>query len=150
MSKIVAEIFFVLGVLLAAFFVWQLVKGVRARKWPTTEGRVLESQVTKETSYDDGSSSTTYGAEITYRYEVDGEEYSGKRRSFADYRSSNRRRAVKIVARYAPGAVIMVYYRPDQPDESVLEPGMSAGFFLFLILPLTFMAIGVAGLLGLM
>ena len=150
MSKVVAEIFFILGVLLSAFFVWQLVKGVRARKWPTTEGRVLESQVTKETSYDDGSSSTTYGAEISYRYEVDGEEYNSKRRSFADYRSSNLRRAEKIVARYVPGGLVTVYYRPDQPDDSVLEPGMSAGFFVFLILPIGFMAIGVAGLLGLM
>ncbi|MCD4671557.1 MAG: DUF3592 domain-containing protein, partial [Anaerolineaceae bacterium] len=78
MSKIVAEIFFLIGVVLGGFLFWQLIKGMKSRNWPTVQGRVIDSRMTTHVSRDDdGSRSTTYGAAISYRYDVDGDEYSG-------------------------------------------------------------------------
>ncbi len=149
MSIIVSEIFLVVGVLLGGFLLWQLIKGMKAKNWPTAQGKVVSSRVTTNISRDsDGDRSTTYGAEINYRYEVDGYEYSGDRRSFADYSSSNRRRAEKIIARFAPGAEVDVYYRPDDPEKSVLEPGINLVSVLFLLLPAIFLVVGLSGLLG--
>lgn len=148
MSTIISEIFLVVGAAIGAFLVWQLVKGVKARKWPTVRGTVDESRVSMHTSYDEGRRSTTYGADILYHYEVDGSPYSGTRLSFSDYRSSNRRRAEQIVGRYSPGSVVQVYYSPDDPSESLLEPGVKPMFFLFLLLPLIFIVLGVLGLAG--
>ena len=149
MTKLVAEIFLVIGVLLGGFLLWQLIKGMKAKNWPTAPGKVVNSRVTRSVSQDsDGDRSTTYGAEINYRYEVDGYEYSGDRRSFADYSSSNRRRAEKIVLRFAPGTDVDVYYRPDDPEKSVLEPGINLVSVLFLLLPVIFVVIGVLGLVG--
>lgn len=149
MTTLVAEIFLIVGVLLGGFLLWQLIKGMRAKNWPTVQGKVVNSRVTTSVSRDsDGDLSTTYGAEIDYRYEVDGYEYSGDRRSFADYSSSNKRRAEKIVARFASGADVPVYYSPDDPQKSVLEPGINLVSVLFLLLPGIFVVVGVLGLLG--
>ena len=149
MTKLVAEIFLIVGVLLGGFLLWQLIKGMKAKNWPTAQGRVIDSRVSTSVSYDDdGDRSTTYGAEISYSYDIDGYEYSGHRRSFSDFSSSNRRRAEKIVARYAPGTNMPVYYRPDDPEESVLEPGINLVSVLFLLLPAIFLVIGVLGLVG--
>jgi hypothetical protein len=151
MSKLVAEIFLFLGVVVAGAILWNLIKGMKAKNWPAAPGQVVASQVTVNVSYDDdGDRSTTYGADIMYRYTVDGYEYNGNRRTFADYKSSNRNRAEKIVGQYAPATDVPVYYRPDDPEESVLEPGVNAVSFLLLLLPLVFVGIGVAGLLGLL
>jgi Protein of unknown function (DUF3592) len=150
MPILVAEIFLILGVIIAGVMLWQLIKGMKSKNWPTAPGQVVASQVTVNVSYDDdGDRSTTYGADIMYRYAVDGYEYSGNRRTFTDYKSSNRNRAEKIVAQYAPGTAIQTYYHPDDPEDSVLEPGTNAVSFLLLLLPLIFIGVGVAGLLGL-
>ena len=149
MSIIVSEIFLIVGGLIGGFLLWQLLKGMKAKNWPTAPGKVVDSQITRDVSRDsDGDRSVTYGADIRYTYEVDGYEYSGDRRSFADYSSSNRRRAEKIVARFSPGADVAVYYSPDDPEKCVLEPGISVVSVLFLLLPLIFVVIGVLGLLG--
>ena len=149
MSNIVFEIFLIVGVVLGGFLLWQLIKGMKAKNWPTAQGRVVDSRVSTSYSYDDdGDRSTTYGAEISYRYDIDGSEYSGHRRTFSDFSSSNRRRAEKIVAQYMPGTDVPVYYRPDDPEESVLEPGINVVSVLFLLLPGIFVVIGVSGLLG--
>ena len=149
MTKLVAEIFLIVGVLLGGFLLWQLIKGMKAKNWPTAQGRVIDSRVSTSVSYDDdGDRSTTYGAEISYSYDIDGYEYRGNRRSFADYSSSNRRRAEKIIARFAPGVDVPVYYNPEDPEKSVLEPGINVVSVLFLLLPGIFLVIGVLGLLG--
>lgn len=148
MSNILFEIFLIIGVILGGFLLWQVLKGLKAKNWPTVPGRVLASRVTTSVSYDDGHRSTTYGAEVSYHFEVDGLEYTGDRRSFADYSSSSIRRAEKIVAKYMPGTEVTVYYRPDEPEESVLEPGTNMVMVLFLLLPAIFLVVGVLGLLG--
>ena len=149
MPKLVSEIFLIVGVILGGFLLWQVLKGLKAKNWPTVLGKVLASRVTTSVSYDDdGDRSITYGAEVSYRYVVEGFEYNGNRRSFADYSSSSIRRAEKIVAQYMPGTEVTVYYRPDEPDESVLEPGTNMVMFVFLLLPAIFLVIGVLGLLG--
>jgi len=146
MSKLVAEILLIFGGVIAGVIAWMIVKGMRAKNWPTTSGSVIDSQITMHYN-DDGD--RMYGAAVSYQYAVDGLEYSSDKRTFADYNSSSRQRAEKIVAQYAPGTAVQVYFRPDDPGDAVLEPGTNVTMFLFLLLPLIFMGIGVAGLLGL-
>jgi hypothetical protein len=43
---------------------------------------------------------------------------------------------------------VAVYYSPDDPENCVLEPGISVVSDLILLLPLIFVVIGVLGLLG--
>lgn len=146
MSKLVAELLMVFGGVLAGVMVWKIITGLQAKNWPTVPGSVIDSQVTMH--YDDDGD-RMYGAAVSYHYSVDGLAYSSNKRTFADYNSSNRRRAEKIVAQYAPGTSVQVYYRPDDPEDAVLEPGTNATMFLLLLVPLIFLGLGAAGLLGL-
>ena len=147
MSKIAAEIFLVVGVVVGALLVWQLIKGMRSKNWPTAPGSVIDAQITMH--YDDDGD-RMYGASIHYRYTVDGLEYSGDKRTFGDFSSNNRRRAENIVGQYPSGSAVQVYHHPDDPEDSVLEPGTKGQSFLFLLLPLIFIGLGVAGFLGLL
>jgi Protein of unknown function (DUF3592) len=145
MPKLVSEIFLIVGVILGGFLFWQVLKGLKAKNWPTVSGKVADSKVTMH--YDD-EGDRMYGSFVSYLYNVDGLAYNGDKRSFGDYSSNNRQRAEKIVARYMPGTDVKVYYRPDDPEDSVLEPGTNMVMVLFLLLPAVFLVVGVLGLLG--
>ena len=146
MINIRSEIFLLVGVATGAFMLWKLFKGMQARNWPTAPGIVTDSQVIMQ--YDD-EGDRTYKAAITYRYDVDGLEYNGNRRSVIETNLSNSQNAEKIVSQFVPGSPVQVYYRPDDPQDAVLEPGTNTALFLILLLPLAFIGYGVAGLLGL-
>lgn len=145
MSKFVGEIFLLAGVGIGALIVWLLIKGMRSKNWPTAPGVVLDSQVTMH--YDD-EGTKMYGVALSYRYDVDGLTYDGNKRTFGDYSSNNRGRAEKIIAQYQPGSAVQVHYKPEDPSEAVLEPGMSWFLAIFLIFPVVFIGIGVAILFG--
>ena len=64
---------------------------------------------------------------MRYRYVVGGRERTGDRVCFGDglgvsWRSSAERRA----GRYPVGRKVSVFYDPEEPDVSVLEPGAQA------------------------
>jgi len=63
----------------------------------------------------------TYSADIRYAYEVDEKEYHNNWVSYGDYGSSDKSHARKIVDRYPVDKEVSVYYKSDNPDESVLE-----------------------------
>jgi len=144
--KLVGEIFLLVGVAVGAVIVWQLVKGSRSKNWPTAPGVVTDAQVTMH--YDD-EGTRMYKPVVAYRYDVDGLAYDGDRRTFGNYSSNNRGRAEKIVAQYRPGSQIQVHYKPDDPGESVLEPGTSWVLAIFLLFPVVFIGVGIAILLSL-
>lgn len=115
-----------------------MLRGMRARNWPFVEGAVIATQ----------PNSQGISRNFQYRYCVDGMEYLGARRSFYDYNSIDGQRAYRVLARYAPGSIVQVYYHPDNPEDAVLEPGANIVPFLFLALGLLVTGTGVAGLLG--
>ena len=58
---------------------------------------------------------------VRYRYFVGSHQYEGDRPTFI--RDGNYYWAKSVVARYPVGRTVNVYYRPDDPSDSVLEPG---------------------------
>ena len=147
MSKTAAAIFLIVGVGLGAFMVLNLIRGRRSRNWPTVPGVMMDSHVN---SYYDDEGDRMYGVAIMYRYEVDGLEFTSNKRTFGEFNSNNQGRAERIVAQYLPGSNVQVHYDPDDPANAVLEPGTNATSILFLLLPLIFIGLGVAGFLGLL
>ncbi len=98
---------------------------------------------------EDGDISTTYGATVQYKYLVDGQELRGNRRTFSNVRTSSVRNTQKILARYPLGGSVDVYYDPDDPSSSVLEPGVGASTYILLLVAIGFLVFGIAGALGL-
>src|SRR5690349_9168972 len=61
---------------MAGVALWCLWNGVRSRKWPTVSGVVLSSDIEGQ---GDSEGSDSYRVRILYRYEVGGQQYTGKR-----------------------------------------------------------------------
>lgn len=111
--------------------------------WSTTPGTVLSSSVYDSTSHDVDVKESAYHADVIYEYYVDDKLYSGDRIAFGDYGPVDSSHAEDIVSRYLVGMDVTVFYMPDSPDESVLEPGMTAQSSYVLGFGLLFFIMGV-------
>lgn len=109
-----------------------------SKSWPTVEGIVAFADI--NTSISDET--TMYASEINYTYVVEGETYTGNRITTVDCSSSNSSSAKEDVKKYYEGSKVTVYYDPELPAASLLEPG--SNFFTYLITygPLLFCLIG--------
>jgi len=120
-----------LGVLIFAYKSYSL--GKESLEWPSVEGDVVYSEIEKRTrTRSKGGSSTTFSANIIYEYTVEGETYTGDKLRFLLWNSSDRSESRSTVDKYPVGKVVPVYYKPDSPDTSVLEPGTATTFHLLL------------------
>ncbi|MCJ7567077.1 MAG: DUF3592 domain-containing protein [Anaerolineales bacterium] len=127
-----------------------IMRGLNSRNWPTTEGKITHSGVEAQQSMDDeGDIKTTYGASIQYQYNISGQEIEGARRSFTEVRTNSSRRAEQIMARYPQGSSVTVYYHPDNPNLSILEPGVGWFSYIGMIVLLGFLVFGILGATGL-
>jgi hypothetical protein len=109
---------------------------LQTRRWPRVPGQIESASVKAfQERKDDGPGwRTHYRPEIVYSYVVEGVRYTGDKASRGVQSSSTmeapaRRRA----ARYAPGSTVPVYYNPENPAESVLNPGSWAPWLVWLI-----------------
>lgn len=120
-----------------------LLRGRSSASWPTTQGEVVYSSLEQSMSTDsDGDTSVTYGAKIVYNYQVGGQQLTGDRRAFSESRTSSARRAQEITNRYQVGAAVTVYYDPNNPQVSVLEPGTGFGGVIVPVITLGMLIFG--------
>lgn len=89
-----------------------------AQAWRTTTGRVLKSRV--EVS---GGETTSVHPMVLYAYEVNGRTYQSSQLRPGDsiMRVSSSQNAYATVDRYPEGAIVQIYYNPDNPQEAALE-----------------------------
>lgn len=92
---------------------------VASESWPSTQGEVLSSAVRR--------SGRTRWAAVRYSYRVGGKEMVGARVRYVAPVALEW--ASTTVSRYPAGTPVTVYYDPEQPRESVLEPGRRAAAF---------------------
>src|ERR1051326_1317461 len=102
-------------------------KAEGALTWPRSRARVTASAVrvtTETTSGADASVDNTYYVpQVSFAYEVGGTSYQGSRISYAELKSTNKKKTVDLVAKYPVGAELDVAYDPANPAESVIELG---------------------------
>jgi len=128
-AKVFAVFMLLGGSALLAFGAYRLYYGYASKKWPTTQGLVLLSHVKKGRG--SKSNRTTYKAVVSYSYKVKNKTYEGSRVSFGDGASSNHKVACKLVDMFPKGKTIKVYYKPEDPENAVLVPGIHwIGFLL--------------------
>src|SRR5690625_2359053 len=121
--------------------------GRESKNWPTASGRIVASEVERETSRErvdrrDGVTryrrKVSWIPRITYEYDVNGERFTGHNVYIFQMRYSQRRTAENVVSRYPKDKEIAVHYNPEEPDKAVLQPGVpgrSQGvLFLFIVL----------------
>lgn len=134
-------LFLLVGLAFAAFFVVPASRVVASRWWDPVPCEILSSRVVSH-SGDDGA---TYSVEVRYRYEVDGRSFQGRRYRFLGGSSSGHEGKQKVVDALPPGSTATCWVDPDDPEQSVLDRGLSWEY-LFALLPLVFVALGAGGL----
>lgn len=124
---------------MGVFFLWygviNTISSFRSNTWPNVQGVITQSSVTY--------GGDVYRADICYEFSVDSVLYSGSKISMQDYHSSERALADEIAARFPEGMAVAVYYKSENPDNCILEPGFQISSvaiimvgLLFILLPL--------------
>ena len=117
-----------------------------SRSWPTVEALITDSRVERQT---DSRGNVKTALVIKYCYQVDGVEYVGKRVAFGglslgalglkaeDYRDE-----------YTPGSRTPVHVSPQDPNLSVLKPGLTTTGFALMVLAVGWTAFSLMWLLA--
>lgn len=95
--------------------------------WPGTDGVIIESGIYERKDKD--NSTWYYSPYIKYSFIVNGKTYTGDRKSYRSEENSNKKVIEDLLTDYPKGSSIRVFYKPDQPEFSVLERGEPLGNF---------------------
>ena len=126
----------VFGAFISAGFVRDLYFALKSRRWPRAEGRVVDSRLHLGgmSRVEDDS------ALIEYEYQIGGVRYTSRRLDYAGRGAGWSAR--RVLARYSEGDVVGINYDPADPARAVLQPGMSIGNVLRLLVGLAVLGIG--------
>lgn len=115
--------------------------GIVSGGWPATEGVVVSSDLDFSRS---GSrmGDSQVSADISYMYHLEGKKYQSDRICFG-FSNPIFNHADKLVRKYPRKKQISVYYNPNNPEQAVLEPGISFGAVLITLVGIFFLALGV-------
>lgn len=118
----------------------ELIQARNSCTWSSTEGEVIYSRYTT----DNGSLEGDRGApsmDIVYEYQVEEKKFEGKRVMYGYINNFYTSDSYRRLQEYPKDKRVMVYYHSDNPEESVLEPGIHfpysfnllfAGYFFLL------------------
>jgi hypothetical protein len=117
-SRIFPLPFIIAGTLLFCFGVKGLLIAHASIGWPHTNATVISSAVKSRSPV---RGQTQHQAEVHYEFILQEKRYHG----YHSDSSTNAGYAMSLVERYPNGSRITVYYKPDNPAESLLEPGLA-------------------------
>ncbi|MDP2653307.1 MAG: DUF3592 domain-containing protein [Candidatus Omnitrophota bacterium] len=133
------SIFLIVGLAVMNMGFKQIQKSKLSMTWPTVEGVVSSSDMGRHRDSDRG---TTYSADVTYRYVLEGTTYVSSKVRYGSLNTSNPADAQRVLNRYPVGTKVSVHFNPDDPYESVLEPGMHGGVWFFPVFGSVFALVG--------
>jgi len=94
----------------------------------------------------DVNGTSTYRPEVRILYEVDGTSYRTWTYDIAGVYSRDRQQQQKLLEQFKPGQEYPCWYDPTDPNRVVLVRGYTWSGWLLLLLPLSFIILGGAGL----
>ncbi len=125
----VMALFVLIGLGMLGFSIRNLIYSQKPRAWPTVQGKVVSSEIRTKSASD----STTHEVRVTYKYQVAGLEYEGKRLAYGYGGSSNRNSHELILKKLKEAKTVSVRYDPAKPSEAVLSFGMTNGTLFLLV-----------------
>ena len=141
-ASLFSLVFILIGGALIHYAIRMTGKARQSLSWPSTEGEIAHSAVLYKTETAATTSNAgTYKADISYRYKVNGANYSSSSISILDF-SSTLGRAQRIVESYPDKSTVRVYYNPADFSDAVLEPGGAGGINLLYAIGGIFAAAG--------
>ena len=113
---------FISGICGIYFCIRDIRNSTMSRAWPTAEGKVIYCNI-RDSNLLDGGPVTKY-LDIVYRFEVNGISYQGSDIWHgSDHTEMSEGYAESYAEIYPVDTKVKVYYDPDSPRVTVLEPG---------------------------
>jgi hypothetical protein len=122
------------GIVIGLYGIYKIYKGYESQRWPTTEGRIIDSRL--------AGAKRILGrrAYIKYEYFVDGKRYVSPQISYT-FIIGNYSSSVETLRKYPKGKTVTVYYDPDNSRDAVLETEISGRIsWLFILSGLAIIA----------
>ncbi|MCX8124995.1 MAG: DUF3592 domain-containing protein [Spirochaetes bacterium] len=113
-KKHIVIFLFVFGAVLTLVGIKLIQNARQSLYWPKAEGVITQS-------FMDWDRHRQQFANIKYTFTVNGEEITGFQISAKDMNKSNE----DLLKEYPVGKKVIVYYDPENPENSLLEPGYS-------------------------
>ncbi len=111
-----------------------------SKTWPQATGTITRSEIERSRSK---QGTAMYSCVIDYEYVVDGKPFNGDTVWFGGgYSSSSDTVAREAVRKYPKGKSVKVYYSPEDPNVSVLEPGAVFSSYILFGIGLAFLIVG--------
>ncbi len=132
----------IVGLHSGASAVTEAIRGLQSESWPMTSGVILTSRV----EYIPDEEYPSYKASVSYEYSDLNHIYISTRVRFSTFRWGDRESAKRLVSQFPVGMSVPVYFHPEKPTLSTIEPGFQWGALWGLALG--FLAIGYGALIG--
>jgi len=144
MNKIILVLSFVVfGIIFVILGREELNMARKSEKWPFADGIIVKSNVKISRRY-----RGEYYADIVYEFDVAGKRYHGDKITFGG-ECVDMSCVYNIVRNeYPKNKRVKVYYDPDNPEISILEPGVRAITYFPLGGGILFLLIGISVLLS--
>ena len=111
------------GIVFIGQGVWLQYNGSRSTSWPSVPGTIVESKVRAfKVRLFGRDHEPSFRADVTYEFYVAGMPYTGDTISF-NPGSTHPMSVTSRVQQYPLGKTVLVYYDPEDPSRSVLQPG---------------------------
>lgn len=132
---------------IAVWITLRIVDNIDSRSWPKARAEIVSSELYKRTS----RSSTDWCIKLSYRYTIDGKQYTSRRISTSRISGANCDTSEAVMRsrleRQRPGDPIAIRYRPGQPAYAIVYIGKTdATDFLFPGLAIALFGGGVASI----
>jgi hypothetical protein len=143
LAQIIGLIITVIGFVILLISTFSIVNALSAKDWTMTMGKIIHSEVYISKSA--GDSNTTYRPNIVFEYSVFGEKFICDRLYYGVkiMSSGNLVNSKKLVEKYPVNKEVAVYYNPDKPKQSVIEPGLHFGLGSLFVVSIILVIIGV-------
>jgi Protein of unknown function (DUF3592) len=128
------------GLLLVLVIPYEMFRKADAENWSSSrKGVITQSYANRRVDVSAGRRGVSWRSEICGTYQDNGERFCVSHVSYGDFGWEARAR--EVVAKYPVGREVDVYYSPDNPKETILEPvspwtqiftflGLGIGFLL--------------------
>ncbi len=111
----------------AALLAWTALHSLRARRWPTADGQIVDCRTTFPTH-----NRLQGRVEVRYTYRVGAERHEAARVRFGDWLIYSAPAARAIAQRYPKGRRVAVRYNPRHPADATLEASATTLLYLWL------------------
>lgn len=111
------------GLYMALRALGSIVLVARARQWPTANGIITDSSIQEI----HGGENTVYKPVVTYQYSANNVSHTGTLIYPGADGTDKQTEGEQVLARYAIGTSVQVFYNPRRPQQAMLEHRVSNG-----------------------